>query len=204
MWGWSPTLGKSEDLESSETPECLGFDSKAQKPCIEVFLVSLERSWSVDIENGLALAIRTSVAQVMGKRRAGSQTDSLTPPDHKKSRIDLFPTSELECDTSLKRSRRGLHVWFRPRCDQTWQSGVMSFQSPGTPPGTVSGQFRDSNFRVPGKRAIWVCTVISTGHRREYYMGEGGGFPRVRAVVCLVVQSARGLSQHQRVSRNVN
>jgi hypothetical protein len=25
-------------------------------------------------------------------------------------------------------------------------------------------------------------------------MGEGGGFPRVRAVVCLVVQSARGLS----------
>jgi len=34
----------------------------------------------------------------------------------------------------------------------------------------------------------------SAGRRREYYMGEGGGFPRVRAVVCLVVQSARGLS----------
>jgi len=30
---------------------------------------------------------------------------------------------------------------------------------------------------------------------REYYMGEGGGFPRVRAVVSLVCQSARGLSQ---------
>jgi hypothetical protein len=42
------------------------------------------------------------------------------------------------------------------------------------------------------------------GWRREYYMGEGGGFPRVRAVVCLVVQSARGLSQHPRVSWNVN
>jgi hypothetical protein len=28
----------------------------------------------------------------MGKRRAGSQTDNLTP-HHKKSRIDLFPTS---------------------------------------------------------------------------------------------------------------
>jgi hypothetical protein len=27
-------------------------------------------------------------------------------------------------------------------------------------------------------------------------MGEGGDFPRVRAVVSLVVQSARGLSQH--------
>jgi hypothetical protein len=30
VWGWIPTLGKSEDLESSGTPECLGFDSKAQ------------------------------------------------------------------------------------------------------------------------------------------------------------------------------
>jgi hypothetical protein len=29
MWGWSPTLRKSEDLESSGTPECLKFDSKA-------------------------------------------------------------------------------------------------------------------------------------------------------------------------------
>jgi len=37
--------------------------------------------------------------------------------------------------------------------------------------------------------------------RREYYMGEGGGFPRVRAVVNLVCQSARGLSQHPRVSQ---
>jgi hypothetical protein len=46
-----------------------------------VFLMSLERSSNVDIENGLALAIRTSAAQVMGKRRARSQTGSLTP-DH--------------------------------------------------------------------------------------------------------------------------
>jgi hypothetical protein len=30
VWGWSPTLGKSEDLESSGTLECLEFDSKAQ------------------------------------------------------------------------------------------------------------------------------------------------------------------------------
>ncbi len=30
VWGWSPTLGKSGDLESSVTPECLELDSKAQ------------------------------------------------------------------------------------------------------------------------------------------------------------------------------
>jgi hypothetical protein len=50
-------------------------------PRIGVFLVSLERSWSVDIENALALGIWKSVAQVMRKRRAESQTGNLTP-DH--------------------------------------------------------------------------------------------------------------------------
>jgi hypothetical protein len=30
VWGWSPTLGKVGDLESSRTPECLELDSKAQ------------------------------------------------------------------------------------------------------------------------------------------------------------------------------
>ncbi len=46
--------------------------------------------------------------------------------------------------------------------------------------------------------------VASAGCRRVYYMGEGGGFPRVKAVVNLVVRSARGLAQHQRMSQNVN
>jgi hypothetical protein len=45
------------------------------------FLVSLERSWNVNIWNALAFSIWTSVTQVIGKRRVGSQTGSLTP-DH--------------------------------------------------------------------------------------------------------------------------
>ncbi len=39
--GVKPNTSKVGDLESSGTPECLGFDSKAQN---KVFLVSLERS----------------------------------------------------------------------------------------------------------------------------------------------------------------
>jgi hypothetical protein len=46
--------------------------------CLEVFFIPLESSKSVHVENGLAWAIRTSVAQVMCERRAGSQTGSLT------------------------------------------------------------------------------------------------------------------------------
>jgi len=99
---------------------------------------------------------------------------------------------------ALKRSRRGLKLWFRPRRDQTWQSGVMSSQSPGTPTGIVSGLQLGS----PGKKSH--LDVVPEMWRKEYYMGEGGGFPRVQAVVCLVARSAHGLSQHPRVSRNVN
>jgi hypothetical protein len=101
----NPTLancgGEAQHLEKVRIwsppglPNVQSSIARPKTPCIEVFLVSSERSWSVDIENVLALVIWTSVAQVMGKRRAGSQIDSLTP-DHEKSGIDLFQTSELK------------------------------------------------------------------------------------------------------------
>jgi len=76
----------------------------------------------------------------------------------------------------------------RPKSrDSTWDSF-----------GTISGLQLGS----PGKKSH--LDVVPKMWRREYYMREGGGFPRVRAVVCLVIQSARGLSQHPRVSWNVN
>jgi hypothetical protein len=101
-------------------------------------------------------------------------------------------------DTSLERARRGLQLWFRPRLDPTLQSGVMSSQSHGTPPGTISGLQLGS----PGKKSHF--DVASVQRRREYYKGEGGGFPWVRVVVNQVSPIARGLSQHPKVSRNVN
>jgi hypothetical protein len=70
---------------------------------------------------------------------------------------------------SLERSRRGLQLWLKPRRNQTLQSGVMSSQSPGTPIGTFSGQFRDSNLGVPGKNVIRV-QVRRSG--TEYTIGR--------------------------------
>jgi hypothetical protein len=87
---------------------------------------------------------------------------------------------------ALERSRRGLQLCFRPRCDLTLQSGVMAVQSSGSPVGTISGL----HFGSPGN--LCHSDVASATSRREYYMGEGGGFPRVRAVVSLVCPSARG------------
>jgi hypothetical protein len=103
-----------------------------------------------------------------------------------------------ECDMALERSWRGLQLWFGPRCDQTLQSGVTSAQSPRTPTETISG------LQLGSPRKKSHLDVAPAERCREYYMGEGGGFPRVRVVVSLVVRSARGLSQHPRVSQNVN
>ncbi len=103
-----------------------------------------------------------------------------------------------ECNMALKRSQRGLQLWLRPRHDRTLQSGVMSSQSSGTPIETILGL----HFESP--KNLCHLDVASTASCKEFYMGEGGGFPRVRAVVSLVCPSGRGLSQHPRVSRMLN
>jgi hypothetical protein len=103
-----------------------------------------------------------------------------------------------ECNMSLERSRRGIQLWFRPCHDQTLRSGVMVVQSSGSPARTVSGL----HFGSPNK--MCHLNVASAASCKEYYMGEGDGFPGVRAVVNLVCPSARGKAQHPRVSQMLN
>jgi hypothetical protein len=122
-------------------------------------------------------------------------------PTTKSRESTFFRPPNWKCNTSSEWSRRGLQVWFRPRCDQTLQLRVMSSQSPGT----VSGQFRDSNpgvSGVPGKSDIrpWVPRKVTEYTIRSKVVA----YSRVRAVVSQVSPIARGLSQHPRVSRNVN
>jgi hypothetical protein len=84
VWGWDSHSQKWELgvlWDSSGLPKLQSSVSEVKTHCLEVFFIPLERSWSVNVENGLAWAIRTSAAQVMVKRRVGSQTGNLTP-DH--------------------------------------------------------------------------------------------------------------------------
>jgi len=74
----TPKVG---DLESSGTPEHLKFDSRGQNTLHWGVLGVIGKVLKRRCPNDLALVIWTSAAQVMGKRRAGSQTSSLTP-DH--------------------------------------------------------------------------------------------------------------------------
>jgi hypothetical protein len=201
-WGWSPTLGKSEDSESFETPECSELNSKPQNTShwgvLGLIEKALKRRYRKCPRIGHLNICSPSYGQKKG-RESNWQFDS------RPLKVGNRPLPDLRTESAirrLKRSCRGLQVWFRPRRDQILQSGVMSSQSPGTPPGTISGQFRDSNPGVPGKSDIpaWGPRSVT-----EYTIGSKVvAYSRVRAVMCLVVQSARGLSQHPRVSRNVN
>jgi hypothetical protein len=130
---WSPP-GLLNVQSSTERPKT---------PRIEVFLVSLQRSWSVDVENGLALAIWTSVAQVMGKRRAGSQTGF--------KKVGNRPLLDLRIESAIRRWKDldvgykfGLDlVAIRRRSRELWAPKVL---------GLHPGQFRD-NFGTPTRES---------------------------------------------------
>jgi hypothetical protein len=107
-------------------PQFQSSIAEVKTHCLEVFFIPLERPWSLDVENGLAWAIRTSTTQVMVERRAGSQIGNLTP-DHRSRCV------QVECDTPLESSWGELQVFFRPRPNQRFEPGIMSSQSPGSP-----------------------------------------------------------------------
>jgi hypothetical protein len=127
-----PTLPKVGTWSPQGLPKAQSSSSGVKTPRIGVFLVSLKNSWNVDVQNGLAWAIWTYAAQVMGKRRPGIKLAVWLPTT--KSRESTSSWHPLrECDMALKSSRKELQLWFRPRSNQSWQSGDMSSQSPGTP-----------------------------------------------------------------------
>jgi hypothetical protein len=85
-----------------------------------------------------------------------------------------------EGDMALESSQRELRDFFRLHLSRRFGQEVMDIQSPGIPT-------RD-NFRTPPweSREKMPFGYAPVGSCREYYMGEGGGFPRVRAVVSQV------------------
>jgi len=107
----------------------------------------------------------------MGKRRAGSQTGSLTP-DHKKSGIDLFPTSELKAQYVVEKisTRATSLVQTSSRSDLKVGSYDLPKSRDSTRDsfGTISGLQLGS----PGKKSH--LDVASAGWRRGVNPLRGG------------------------------
>jgi hypothetical protein len=63
---------------------------------------------------------------------------------------------------------------------RAWAEKLWTSKVPGVQTGTISGL----HFGSPGKKSHLDASAAE--RCREYYMGEGGGFPRVRAIVSQV------------------
>ncbi len=118
------------------------------------------------------MAIWTFVAQVMGKRRAGSQTDNLTP-DHKNSGIDLFPTSELRVRYVIGKisTRATSLVQTSLRSDLA----VGSYEPPKSRDSTRDNFGTISGLQLGSPENLCHLDVAPTGRHRIYYREYGGG-----------------------------
>jgi hypothetical protein len=192
------TFPKVGDLESSGTPESLELDSRGQNTSY----------WGVLYINGKVLKCWCPKWPCM------SHLDTYSPSyGQKKSRESnwQFDSRALKVGNrplpnvyrwSAMGHWKALEESYNLGSDLTpiegWSQELWVFKVPRVQPGIVSGLLLGR----PGK--MCHSDVAPAGSCREYYIGEGGGFPRVRAVVSLVCQSARGLSQHPGVFPNAN
>jgi hypothetical protein len=79
--GEAQHLEKLGDLESSGTPECLELDSKGQNTLHWGVLGVIGKVLNLRYQKCPRIDNSDIFSPSMGKRKAGSQTDSLTP-DH--------------------------------------------------------------------------------------------------------------------------
>ncbi len=99
-------------------------------------------------------------------------------PTTKSQESTWFPFVEVACDISLKSSRQGLQLCFRPHLNWRSSHKVMGPQSCKSPHiGNFGTLIWDSQDKMS----------FGCGPRGEaqniYYKGEDGGFPQVRVVV---------------------
>jgi hypothetical protein len=88
---------------------------------------------------------------------------------------------------ALEISQGELQLWFKPRPDPSSGREVMVPQNHGSPNRDNFETVSRLHLGNPGKKSH--LDVASVRSCREYYKGEGGGFPGVRAVVSQVSPS---------------
>jgi hypothetical protein len=91
-----------------------------------------------------------------------------------------FPRIQVACDIPLEISWRWPQLCFRLHCNRKSACEVMCPKVTGVPVVGISGL----PFGSPGRKCHLDLAPVEIC--REYYKGEGGDFPQIRAVVSLV------------------
>jgi hypothetical protein len=179
-------------------PQFQSSTAEVKTPCLEMFFILLERPWNVDVENGLAWAIWKSVTQVMVKRGAGSKTGSLTP-DHKKGGNRPDPGV---CRWSATHRWKALEDSYKFAWDLIPIRGLSRELWVPKVSGVQTGTVLELLFGSPENKSHLDAGAAE--QCIEYYMGEGGGFPQVRAMVSKVSPCCPWLVPTPRVFLKVN
>jgi hypothetical protein len=149
-----PKMGLESPLGLPKTQSSI---AGIKKPRLEVFFIPLERSWSVDVQNGLAWTIWTFVTQWWSKEGPGVKL-AVWLPATKSRKSTRSRCMQVECDTPLESSPGELQVCFRPHPNRRSELGVMNAQSPGSPSqdsfGTPLWESRDKKPFVCSLRRV--------------------------------------------------
>jgi len=152
VWGWSPTLGKVGDLESSGTPECSELDNKAQNishwGVLGVIEKVLKRRYWKWPRIGHSDICSPSYGQKKG-RESNWQFDS------RPLKVGNRPLPDVRIESA---------TWRWKDLDECYNFGLdlvaIGLHSrelwPFKVPRIQLGQFRDSISGVPTKCAIWM------------------------------------------------
>jgi hypothetical protein len=170
------TLPKVGTWSPPGLPQLQNSIAEVKTPRLEVFFIPLERPWSVDVKNG-----RMSHSEICNTSygRKKSQ-ESNWQFDSRPLKVENRPDPGV-CRWSETHHWKALEESYKFALDlvpirglsrELWAPKVLGVQF-GTIWGLLLGSFANNSHSDAG----------AVEQRREYYMGEGGGFPQVRAVM---------------------
>jgi hypothetical protein len=199
--GVKPNTSKVGDLEPSGTPECLEFDRKAQNyshwGVLGVIGKVLKRRYRNWPHIGHLDICSPSYGQKKG-RESNWQFDSWP------LKVRNRPLPNIWFESAIHRWKISTRATSLVQTSSRSDFAVRSYELPKSQDSNRDSFGTISRLQLgsPGKKSH--LDVVSAESCKEYYKGEGGGFPRVWAVVSQMSPNARGLSQHPRVFPNAN
>jgi len=167
---------KSGNWESSKTPAISELDSRGQNTSPLGVLYTIGKVLKCRCPKWPRISHLDIFSPSYGQKKGRVSNWQF---DSRPLKVRNRPLPDI-CRRSAIRHWKALEESYNFGLDLTpiggWSQEIWVSKVPGVQPGTVSRLLLGS----PGKKSH--LDVASTGRRREHYKGEGGRFPRIRAV----------------------
>jgi hypothetical protein len=182
VWGWNSHsqswgLGVLRDWESFGTPKNSDLDCKGQKTSYWGFLSIIGKVLKCRCPKWPRMSHLDIYIPSYGQKKC---RESNWQFDSRPLKVENRPDPDVRWGSAtwrLKALKESYQIDWDLVPIGGWGEKLWWSKVPGVQTGTVSGL----HFGSPGTKSH--LGVGAAEQRREYYMGEGGGFPRVQAVV---------------------